>query len=495
MNHLYYGDNSEILKKYITDETAELCYIDPPFNSKRTYNQIYNNIGREDKAQAQAFVDTWTWDDRANEGFDAIIQNSDKLMTTQMIELMIGLSKVLGRGSLLAYLVSMTQRIAQIWRVLKPTGSLYLHCDPTCSHYLKLLLDAIFAPRGGEMRNEIVWAYSRMAAKGQKQLSRCHDIIFWYSKGNRWIFNVDEIRLPYSEKSKAREGYKKTNLGGGSPKSEICELNELGKFPEDWIQIPFIRGREYLGYPTQKPEALLERIINASSNEGDLVLDAYCGCGTSASVAQRLNRTWIGIDITYQSIGLILRRLEQSFGAEIFNKIVVNGIPKDIESARALAHKKDDRLRKEFEKWAILTYSDNRAMINEKKGADRGIDGIAFVQESGEDFRQIIFSVKSGKNVGVTAIRELGHVVQRENAVMGILITLEPPGKVMIQEAKEMGMYHHPLINQAFQKLQIVSIEEILHGKRLAVPLVIEVLKRSKALNIDKNLSFEWSTA
>jgi len=490
MNHLYYGDNSDILKKYIADETVELCYIDPPFNSKRTYNRIYNNIGREDKAQA--FTDIWRWDDRADEGFEAIVRDSDKLMTKQIIELMIGLSKVLGRGSLLAYLVSMTQRIAQIRRVLKPTGSLYLHCDPTSSHYLKLVLDAIFAPQGGEMRNEIVWTYSRMAAKGQKQLSRCHDIIFWYSKGNSWIFNTDDIRLPYSEKSKAREGYKKTNLGGGSPKNEICKLNALGKFPEDWIQIPFIRGREYLGYPTQKPEALLERIIKASSNKGDLVLDAYCGCGTTLAVAQRLKRQWIGIDITYQSIGLILRRLDQSFGADVLNKIVINGIPKDIESARTLARKKDDRLKKEFEKWAVLTYSDNRAMINEKKGADRGIDGIAFVQESGEDFRQIIFSVKPGKNVGVAAVRELGHVVQRENAVMGILITLEPPGKVMIQEAKEAGMYHHPLINQAFQKLQIVSIEEILQGKRMAVPLVIEVLKRSKAQFTDKNLSLGW---
>ncbi|MFM5889871.1 MAG: DNA-methyltransferase, partial [Dolichospermum sp.] len=193
----------------------------------------------------------------------------------------------------------MTLRITEIHRVLKPTGSFYLHCDPTASHYLKLILDAVFCSQRGSLRNEIIWIYSRMAAKNQKQLSRCHDIIFWYSKSEQWIFNVDQIRLPYAETSKARAGYKKTNLGGGKPKSEICELNEGGKFPEDWIQIPFIRGKEYLGYPTQKPEALLERIIKASSNENDIVLDAYCGCGTTVAVCQKLDRQWIGIDITY----------------------------------------------------------------------------------------------------------------------------------------------------------------------------------------------------
>ncbi|MFM6272284.1 MAG: DNA-methyltransferase, partial [Dolichospermum sp.] len=225
--------------------------------------------GAEDKAQAQAFIDTWEWDDHAIHGINEILINYHGLFTQQCIALITGLSNVLGKGSLLAYLVSMTLRITEIHRVLKPTGSFYLHCDPTASHYLKLILDAVFCSQRGSLRNEIIWIYSRMAAKNQKQLSRCHDIIFWYSKSEQWIFNVDQIRLPYAETSKARAGYKKTNLGGGKPKSEICELNEGGKFPEDWIQIPFIRGKEYLGYPTQKPEALLERIIKASSNEND----------------------------------------------------------------------------------------------------------------------------------------------------------------------------------------------------------------------------------
>ncbi|MFM6248241.1 MAG: DNA-methyltransferase, partial [Dolichospermum sp.] len=286
----------------------------------------------------------WSWDNHANHGLDEILSNYHGRFTRQCISLINGLTDVLGKGSLLAYLVSMTLRITEIHRVLKPTGSFYLHCDPTASHYLKLILDAVFCSQRGSLRNEIIWIYSRMAAKNQKQLSRCHDIIFWYSKSEQWIFNVDQIRLPYAETSKARAGYKKTNLGGGKPKSEICELNEGGKFPEDWIQIPFIRGKEYLGYPTQKPEALLERIIKASSNENDIVLDAYCGCGTTVAVCQKLNRQWIGIDITYQSISLILKRLEDSFPG-VLKTIKLHGIPKDIESARALANKTDDRTR------------------------------------------------------------------------------------------------------------------------------------------------------
>ncbi len=183
MNHLYYGDNIDILRKYIKDESVDLCYIDPPFNSKRNYNQIYNNIGSEDKAQAQAFIDTWEWNSLAEQGYQDIFNNYNGKFTAQTISLITGLKEVLGKGSLLAYLVSITLRVVEIHRVLKPTGSFYLHCDPTASHYLKLILDAIFCVRGGNYINEMIWIYSRMAAKGQKQLSRCHDVIFWYAKG------------------------------------------------------------------------------------------------------------------------------------------------------------------------------------------------------------------------------------------------------------------------------------------------------------------------
>ncbi|MFM6016239.1 MAG: DNA methyltransferase [Dolichospermum sp.] len=479
VNQLYYGDNLEVLRRYIKDESVDLCYIDPPFNSKRNYNQIYNNIGAEDKAQAQAFIDTWEWDDHAIHGINEILINYHGLFTQQCIALITGLSNVLGKGSLLAYLVSMTLRITEIHRVLKPTGSFYLHCDPTASHYLKLILDAVFCSQRGSLRNEIIWIYSRMAAKNQKQLSRCHDIIFWYSKSEQWIFNVDQIRLPYAETSKARAGYKKTNLGGGKPKSEICELNEGGKFPEDWIQIPFIRGKEYLGYPTQKPEALLERIIKASSNENDIVLDAYCGCGTTVAVCQKLDRQWIGIDITYQSISLILKRLEDSFPG-VLKTIKLHGIPKDIESARALANKTDDRTRKEFEKWAILTYTNNKAVINAKKGADKGIDGIVYFQGDKNDPEKIIFQVKSGK-VKSGDIRDLLGTMTIESASLAIFITLEEPTKDMLKTAKSAGFYQSKYMSHSCDKIQIVTIKEIIEDQqRLNIRLSYEVLKSAE---------------
>jgi site-specific DNA-methyltransferase (adenine-specific) len=481
-NRIYYGDNLDVLRRYIKDETVDLCYIDPPFNSKRNYNQIYNNIGKEDAAQAQAFIDTWTWDDNANIGLAEIQSNYNGVFTEQSIDLITGLEKVLKKGALLAYLVSMTLRIAEIHRVLKPTGSFYLHCDPTASHYLKLVLDAVFCVRGGNYINEMIWIYSRMAAKGQKQLSRCHDIIFWYSKGKTWLFNVDEIRLPYAETSKARAGYKKTNLGGGSPKSEICELNDLGKFPEDWVQIPFIRGKEYLGYPTQKPEALLERIIKASSNEGDIVLDAYCGCGTTVAVAQKLKRLWIGIDITYQSIALILKRLEdQDTGA--LENLVISGVPKDFEAALALAKRKDDRTRKEFEKWVVLTYSRNRAIINEKKGGDGGIDGIVYVVDKNEqgdiENKKALFSVKSNEKLTPAVVRELFGTVEREKAACGILLTLYPMPN-LVKNCKQYGNYQNNFTGNLYPKIQVICVQEILDGKLIDLPNPREVLKKAE---------------
>ena len=489
MNQLFYGDNLEIMRKFIKDESVDLCYIDPPFNSKRTYNQIYMNTGKE-TAQVRSFIDTWRWDSAASNGYDEIISNSRGIFTIQTIELISALRKVLGQGSLLAYLISLALRVSEIQRILKPTGSFYLHCDTTCGHYIKILLDSVFISKGGDIRNEIIWAYSRMAANGQKQLSRCHDTIFWYAKGKKWTFNVDKIRLPYSESSKARAGYKKTNLGGGSPKSEICELNEKGKFPEDWIQIPFLRGKEYLGYQTQKPESLLERIILASSNEGDVVFDAYCGCGTTVAVSQKLKRKWIGIDISYQAISLIIKRLENTFDTELLDEINFHGIPIDFDSAVALANKKDDRLRKEFEKWAVLTYTNNRGMIHEKKGGDGGIDGIAKIVDIDANNQQIdsqiIFSVKSNKTLSPNIIRELFGTVERENASMGYLITLYPMDN-LIKETKKYGSYHNVLLGKTFDKIQIVSIKDILDGKRLEIPS-IGILKKAEYKGLNKQL-------
>jgi DNA modification methylase len=476
---LYYGDNLEVLRKYFRDETIDLCYIDPPFNSKCNYNQIYNNLGKDDQAQAQAFIDTWTWDTRAIEGIDEILANTRGILTRQTIELLQGYTKILGKGSLLAYLVSMTLRIAEIWRVLKDTGSFYLHCDPTCSHYLKLVLDALFCGHGGDFITEIIWTYS-WGVRTDKRWNRKHDVILCYTKSDQYTFNAYQVLEPrtLSESSKNRLRYK----GALIEKQSKTGSKEFA-MPTDVWYIPTINGmaKERLGYPTQKPEALLEKIIKASSNENNIILDAYCGCGTTVNVAERLKRQWKGIDITYQSISVILKRLEESFGKPLLQAIQLNGVPQDMEAARALAQKHDDRVRKEFEKWAVLTYTNNRAVIHEKKGGDKGIDGIAFVQESAEAYKPVIFSVKSGQ-LQPSMVRDLRGTVERENAAIGILLTLEEPGRGITNEAKTAGLYKNPLMNgSTFEKLQIVTIEEMLAGKRLQLPMTHEVLKKAKS--------------
>ena len=487
-NMLYYGDNLEVLRQKVPSGTVDLCYIDPPFNSKRSYNQIYNNVGVEDRAQSQAFIDTWTWDDRAIEGYQEILDNARGRFTKQTIELVKGLGNVLGKGSLLAYLISMTSRVTELHRVLKPTGSFYLHCDPTASHYLKLVLDGIFLPNGGEFHNEIVWHYRRWTGKAKK-FQKLHDTIFFYSKSGDYVFNP--LFTEYTEGSVGRkmQGVLHRFKAGEKPVLVSNQsVDEKGVRENDVWAIPFVApsAKERLGYPTQKPEALLRRIISASSNKSDTVLDAFCGCGTTIAVAQELKRKWIGIDITYQSIALILRRLEEHFGKEVVNSTILDGIPRDMDSARALANKKDDRVRKEFEKWAALTYTNNRAIIHQKKGADAGIDGIAYFRTNTIDNAKIILQVKSG-NVGRGDIAKLRGDMQRESAAMGVLITLELPTGPMVNEAKAAGLYHHDLMDRNYDTIQIVTVQSMIeHGQVLDIPMSLEVLKAAQ-LKVDNN--------
>jgi DNA modification methylase len=529
VNQLFYGDNLEVLRKHIKDETIDLCYIDPPFNSKRNYNQIYNNVGKEDKAQAQAFIDTWTWDDQANQGLAEIQENYLGHFTSQSIDLISGFTKVLGKGSLLAYLVSMTLRVAEIHRVLKPTGSFYLHCDPTASHYLKIIIDAIFCSQGGDFKNEITWKRTSGHSDSGKYGS-VHDVIFYYTKSLKITWNQvyqkyeqNYIDKYYRYQDDDGRKWMSDNLsaaglaGGGyqyewngvtklwrCPKTTMEKLDAEGKIyytknrvarikryldeskglpvQDAWNDIEPLRSwhKELLGYPTQKPESLLERIIQASSNEGDIILDAYCGCGTTVAVSQKLNRQWIGIDITYQSISLILKRLEDTFGKAVLETINISGIPKDMKSAEALALKKDDRTRKEFEKWAVLTYSNNRATINQKKGADKGIDGIAYFTGDKDEPEKIILQVKSG-NVKSGDIRDLQGTITLEKAELGVFITLKPPTKDMIKTAKEAGIYKSRYMSQPVDKIQIVTVQEIIEGqKRLDTRLSLEVLKSAE---------------
>ncbi|HBW56780.1 MAG TPA: site-specific DNA-methyltransferase [Oscillatoriales bacterium UBA8482] len=532
VNQLFYGDNLEVLRKYIKDESIDLCYIDPPFNSKRNYNQIYNNLGKEDQAQAQAFIDTWTWDDQANQGLEEIFSNYQGHFTQQSIDLIAGLTKVLGKGSLLAYLVSMTLRIVEIHRVLKPTGSFYLHCDPTSSHYLKLVLDAVFCSQGGDFLNEIIWKRTT-AHNDPQRFGRIQDRILFYSKTQSKIFNyIDSIHSPEQlsryKYSDSQGLYRAENLTaphfsetrtvewrGVHPGNnrqwrfsleKLEELYENGRIllqkdgrprkdglkqylhetkspvlQDIWTDILFApTTKERLGYPTQKPEDLLERIIKTSSNENDIILDAYCGCGTTVAVSQKLERQWIGIDITYQSISLILKRLEDAFGQGVLEQIQLNGIPKDMKSAIALANKKDDRTRKEFEKWAVLTYSNNRAVINPKKGADKGIDGIAYFRSEQDEPEKIILQVKSG-NIKSGDIRDLQGTLTLEKAAMGIFISLKEPTKEMIKTAKSAGIYQNKYMSQSYDIISIVTIQEIIEDqKRLSIPLGYEVLKSAE---------------
>jgi len=582
-NKIYYGDNLEVLRSYLADESVDLCYIDPPFNSKRNYNQIYNNVGKEDKAQAQAFIDTWTWDEYAQNGLFEIQSNYNRVFTAQSIDLITGLEKVLKKGSLFAYLVSMTLRIAEIHRILKPTGSFYLHCDPTASHYLKLVLDAVFCPNGGNFRNEIIWKRTS-SHNSAKRWGPVHDVIFYYAKSNNSTWNrvlqnlnenyVASFYRHHDEKGQyrlsdltgagIRTGYSGKPWRGIDPtlkgrhwalpslrtlpnwfvypdnyelmttqeRLDILEAQGIVTFPKKEEGVPRFKrylseksgsgiqdvitdippigaqAAERLGYPTQKPEALLERIIQASSNEGDVILDAYCGCGTSIAVAEKLQRQWIGIDITYQSISLILKRLEDQFGYDFTQDVIdenhpdttkaatleLNGVPKDFASAVELANRKDDRTRKEFEKWMVLSYSRNQAIINEKKGSDGGIDGIAYVPDrnaKGEiENKKALFSVKSNAKLSPAVIRELNGTIEREHAACGFLLTLYPMPN-LVKESKQYGNYQNSLINKSYPKIQVICVDELLNGARLELPNVVKVLKTAEQHVDQMGLDYE----
>ncbi|HEX5230469.1 MAG TPA: DNA methyltransferase [Bryobacteraceae bacterium] len=549
-NYLFYGDNLEVLRKHVKDETVDLCYIDPPFNSERDYNQIYNNVGEEDQAQAQAFTDTWVWDEMAIAGYDEIISNASGRFTPQIVELIKGLHGVLGLGSLFAYLISLTLRVTEIHRTLKTTGSFYLHCDPTASHYLKIILDAIFCPNGGDFKNEIIWKRTTARSDSHKW-NHIHDILLFYTKSKTYtwktqymgyedeyvdafydqvdengdVYMSDNLTAPQKRggfSGKPWRGIDPTSKGrhwalpkqfldslgitGGTVQSRLDKLDALGRveWPDKENGVPRYKrylkdmpglaiqsiindippiprnSAERLGYPTQKPLALLERIIKASSNEGDVVMDTYCGCGTTIDAAQKNKRRWIGIDITYQSIAVVLQRLEDSYGKVFVETVMLGGIPRDMKSVHALANKKDDRLRKEFEKWAVLTYTNNRAVINEKKGADAGIDGTAYFKVGKKDNAKIIFQVKSG-SVKRGDIATLRGDMERTEAALSVLLTLEEPTKPMVQEANAAGQYYHEEMGKSYDRISIVTIREIVEGhKRLEIPMSLEVLKAAQ---------------
>jgi|LSQX01.3.fsa_nt_gb site-specific DNA-methyltransferase (adenine-specific) len=467
-NRLYYGDNLNILRDYIPDGSVDLVYLDPPFNSNRDYNVIFKDeSGNKSDAQLVAFEDTWHWGPDAERQYEYLTNTAANggRVPDSVSTIVDALRHGIGTNQMMAYLTEMTVRLVELHRVLKPTGSLYLHCDPTASHYLKVLLDAIFGAKS--FRNEIVWCYTGPGSPGQRQFSRKHDTIFWYSKSDTWTFNADDVRIPHDAKTK--ENYKEGLTGSGFVGAEHL-IHERGKVPEDYWQIAIApRGKEYLGWPTQKPLKLLQRIIEASSNPGDVVLDPFCGCGTALVAAEKLGRRWIGIDVTYLSIGVMKARLLDTFGLD---DVEVVGQPTEVIGAKALAEDPRDG-RYQFQWWALSLVGAQPVGGQKKKGADAGIDGVIGFTDAGGKRERVIVSVKSG-GVNASMIRDLKGTLEREKAPLGLFITLEEPSRPMRQEAAEAGFWHSEVWNRDYPKIQILSIKDLLEdGKKADLPAFV----------------------
>ncbi len=451
-NKLYFGDNLDILREHVASESVDLIYLDPPFNSNATYNVLFQEkTGEKSVAQITAFEDTWHWGMESEYAYQEVVKEGPQ----KLADLLQAMRTFLGQNDMMAYLVMMAQRMVELHRVLKPTGSIYLHCDPTASHYLKLIMDAVFEFK--QFQNELIWHYQTGGAS-KARFSRKHDTIFWYSKSQTWIFHGERIAIPRTEKALAR---------ARNPKGARIAIDDTMKNPNDVLVIQQMNPMavERLGYPTQKPEDLLELIIVASSNEGDLVLDPFCGCGTSIAVAERLKRRWIGIDITHLAITLMRHRLHDTFGPDLTAYEVI-GDPKDLASAQALA----EQNRYQFEWWA-LGLVDARPAQDKRKGADRGVDGyINFFDDNSGKAKTVVVQVKSG-HVNAAHVRDLKGVLEREKAPIGVLITLEEPTRPMLQEAAAGGFYepeHFP--GHQYPRLQVLTIRELLEGKEAQYP-------------------------
>ncbi|HXN01431.1 MAG TPA: DNA methyltransferase [Candidatus Dormibacteraeota bacterium] len=522
-NVLYYGDNLDILRRYVPDESVDLVYLDPPFNSERSYNVIFKNeAGNNTDAQLVAFEDTWHWGPSAEATYAYLTNTSrhEGRVPEQVSTLVAALRRGVGENQMMAYLVEMTIRLVELHRVLKPTGSLYLHCDPTASHYLKLVLDSVFGPRS--FRNEIIWKRTSAhsdAKQGGNRLGRVHDVLLFYGKAESNTWNP--VFVAYSEKhldSKYAQVEPETgrryttsdvtaNKPGGDtlyewkgvhpPKGRYWAYSKQGMeafekegrlvytnsgFPrykryldemqgvplqDLWTDIPPVNSMasERLGWATQKPLPLLERIISISSNEGDVILDPFCGCGTALIAAQKLGRSWIGIDITYLAIAVMKARLKDTFGLP---DVKVLGQPTEVEGAQALAQSPEGRY--QFQWWALNLVDAQPVGGKEKKGADRGIDGVITFTDKHGVLQTVLVSVKSG-HVNSGMVRDLKGAMEAEKAVIGLFITLEEPTKEMRLTADTAGLFHSEVWNRDYPKLQILSIRELLEeGQKPQLP-------------------------
>jgi len=540
-NKLYFGDNLRMMRLHIADESVDLVYLDPPFNSDRNYNVLFKEqSGESSPAQIEAFTDTWHWDASARQTYADLLADAP----ANVGSLISALREFVGTNDMMAYLVMMTARLIELHRVLKPTGSLYLHCDPTASHYLKIVLDTIFGPK--RFLNEISWRRSSAhsdTAQGMKRCGRVRDVILLYTKTSSYTWNpvytpYDESYLKGSYRHIAPDGrrYRESDLTAAKPggdtefdwwvkrptgsdvrwvadlddehltpkegweylaarpyqgrywaykRSTLLEWARTGKLihrstgvpqfmrfaddmpgvilQDDWDDINPASGSESLGYPTQKPLALLERIIMTSSNPGDVMLDPFCGCGTAIVASQKLDRRWIGIDVTHLSIALMRNRLKGHFGDTV--EYDVEGQPTDIGAAQALALQ--DRY--DFQLWALGLADAKPADGKLKKGADRGIDGvIGFVDDPSEKLKRCTVQVKSG-GVGAKDVRDLIGAIDGK-AEMGLFISLEPTTKPMRDAAGEAGSYHSPYWGKSYPRKQLLTVAELLDGKKPDLP-------------------------
>ena len=506
-NVLYYGDNLDVMREHIGDESVDLVYLDPPFNSARDYNVLFKQAKKdENQAQITAFTDTWVWSKQRYEEF------FDDSHNQRLFELVEALFKILGSSEMMAYVLMMAPRLLELHRVLRPTGSLYLHCDPVASHYLKMLLDVVF--RAMNFRREIVWQRTSAHANVINSYGAVHDVLLYYSKSAAWTWNqlyspyrseyvemffdqVDENGRRYARRDltasmqRASSGQLYEWKGIRPPpsrcwamtKDRMDELDAQGrihwpkaeggmprlKFYADeapgiplqdiWADIPTMHNlsQERMGYPTQKPLALLERIINASSNPGDLVLDPFCGCGTAVVAAEKLGRRWIGIDITYIAVDLIISRLAQDFGLKRGKDYQVTGDPKDASSARKLFEESP----KQFEIWAVGLV---QGVPQPEKVADKGVDGKVYFQDLEGKLQWAVCQVKGG-HLNPSMVRDFARVIDREKAALGFLICLEAPTKGMYQEAEALGFETAPS-GRKIPRLQIRTIRELLDERK-----------------------------
>jgi len=538
---LYFGDNLPVMQKHIADASVALVYLDPPFNSKAQYNLLYETPGNErETAQQGVFRDTWNWEDEADTCYREVLAHGG-----QIALIMTALIKALGHSDTMAYLAMMAARLIEVHRILKADGSLYLHCDPTASHYLKIVLDAIFGPQ--RYRSEISWRRTSShndAKQGRKQYGNVRDIILFYTISDEWCWNQqyvpydpDYIESEYRHADTDGQDYKETDVTAAKPGGDTSYIwrvkrregrkerwqpdfddeylrprtgwvyngvppyqgrfwaysranlrafweqgelihretgmprimQRLHKMPgvplqNDWQDIKPAPKSEALGYPTQKPLALLRRIIETSSNPDDLILDPFCGCGTTVAAAQQLKRQWVGIDVSYYAVRLIERRLRRKFGNDIV--VPIEGIPADYLSAEGLAE--NDKYG--FQQWAVGELG-CQLWNNGKKGRDGGIDGEMWFFNPPHNAGRLLVQVKGGKKVGIKELREFKDVLNRENAELGVFFSRAAPTPEMRTEAASLGDQH--VGGKPVRKLQLISLATWYSGQRPQLPIPV----------------------